>query len=319
MNVLIFVMSMLMIFVLMTYARIDTYRSMAGVEGEFIRYIESIERAYINLSADKIYNKVKFSYQEATPPVQTDNQTSATSNDGETQPKKKGKGNKFGRISVKLLIDAKAREEKEKEFQEVSQLLKNLIKTLFGPLKSFQTLLHDHPAMIDDIIEKIPIAVTALPENIKIKRASDLSNLNLGGDLDDIFYFMLKGCPRSGPGQKKDSNVAIPNEDNADDSEEANEYTSERSYDSLLNFIDLHQSNLINIYIARKPVLMAIYQDPRIVENIIQKRNELYKAVSHKEMTYEEASEKLKSAFQIGNDDNLIEYTVTGSNPENYN
>lgn len=301
----------------MTYAKLDTYRSMAGVEGEFTRYMEAIERSYINLTADKIYDRVTFKKEPSpqTPKVD-ESKKNEQPNPNPVEEKPKGKSN--GRLSLNLLVNSKARESNVKEYAETTQLLKSLIQTLYGSQKQFQQLLQMRPTLIDELIDQIPRAVDALPQNIKIKKAEDLSNLELGEGLDEPFYLMLKGCPAIKKPVKLQQ-VSDTSDDRADDAEEAEEFTSDKSYDSLLNFVDLHTSLRINIFIASKPLLLAIYGDPVTVENILQKRFELFKSVAHKEMNDAEASEKLKNEFQLRGEGNLLDYKVTGSDPRRYN
>lgn len=303
MNILIFVMSMLMIFALLTYARLETYRTTAGIEGEFTHYMESIERKFINASANRLYEKISFSKKKIEDPKEP------------TKPTRKSSG----RISLAPLIKGAVDTEKNsRERAELLALLKSLMMVLYGNQKKFQDFLEKNPHFIEQIFEAIPLAIEALPKDKKIKKAADLSNLELGGGLDEPFYYMLKGCPN---GVEKEEVVPLSetSEDHAEDDDEAQEYFSDKSYDSLLNFVTLSSNLKINVYIASEPLLLALYGDPAVVNHLMNRRFQLYHSVEHEEISTEEASQKLKAEFQINEEENILEYRVTGSDPRRYN
>ena len=56
MNILIFVMSLLMMLALLTYGRLDMYRSFVVTQGEFERYMADGERNAINSAAQQWYD-----------------------------------------------------------------------------------------------------------------------------------------------------------------------------------------------------------------------------------------------------------------------
>lgn len=290
-------MSMLMIFIIMTYARLETYRTMAGIESLFTTYMEATERTYINMSADNQYNKIHFS-KTSTEPKQPN----------ESKPPK---GKSSGRLSLLPLTDSKLKESNPKDYEETVLILKRLILSLYADQKNIGNMLEKKPELISEIIDQIPKAVEKLPKSNKKLKPIDLSNLELGAGLDEVFYLMLKGCPSS-----SHTPTAIVKDGDEDD--EDDDYVSDKSYDSLLNFIDFHSSLKINVYIASKPLLLAIYGNPATVEKLLIARKELYQLVKDKKMEADDASERLKSDFQLGNDDNFLEYKVTGSNPQNY-
>src|SRR5665213_4596964 len=55
MYVLIFVTMMLMLLSILTYARLDSYRNLSGLQAEFKRYMEVLEREHINQEANRWY------------------------------------------------------------------------------------------------------------------------------------------------------------------------------------------------------------------------------------------------------------------------
>lgn len=285
-----------MIFTIMTYARLDSFRAMTGLENEFTRYMETMERTYVNMAADRFYDKTTFSKPK--------------SNDTGKDETPKGKSS--GRLSLYPLIDSKIKETNPRKYEETISLLKKLIEALYGDQKHFKEILHKRPGIIEQLIEHISEAAKDLPKEKKIKKPIDLSNLKLGDNLEEFFYLMLKGCPSLvNPPQ-------IPSGDDETD-EGGEEFTSDKAYDSLLNFIDLHKNMKINIYIASKPLLKALYENDSTVDKLLHTRAELYKLVKKKNMEADEASEKLKTEFELNDDAGMFEYKVTGSDPEKYN
>jgi hypothetical protein len=315
-------MSMLMIFTLMTYARLDSYRSTASIEGEFTRYMQTIERSYINLTANKTYDKIhpssKKTASTASPPTKSANPTqeAAPLKNAETENEQKPKKSS-GRLSIKLLINNKEKEKQSSEINETRQIFKDLLHSLYGNKKFFKDQLEKRPDYVDELLNKLSTIVETLPSDIKITQSIDLSNLELGDGLDETFYLMLKGCP-SPVQPPKAAEITDGEDSDTDAADDAQEYTSDKSADSLLNFIDMRPFHKINIYLASKPLLLALYGNPAVVDNIMSVRYQLHQQVKAG-MSKEEASEKLKAEFQLGKDNSLLDYKVTGTDPKGYN
>lgn len=317
MNILLFVMSMLMVFTIMTYAKLDSYRNTAGVEGEFTRYMEMIERTYINNSADRMYDKVTFSRAASEPQKDLPDKATAPKEAPPPQPPPAPKGKSSGRLSLYPLINAEERAKNPQAYANTAALLKGLIDTLYAGHVEFQQLLQKHPQLVSSLLERISRVAEELPKGKKITKPTQLSNLKLGDDLDEALYMILKGCPGVKP-PNDIKQVSDKAEDDADDSQEAEEFTSDKSTNSLLNFVDMHKSLKVNIYIASKPLLLTLYGDPAIVDKIIEKRFQLFRALTQKELNDTEASSRLKAEFQLGDDSSLLDYKVTRSDPRRY-
>lgn len=317
MNILIFVMSMLMIFALMTYSKLDSYRNHASLEGEFTNYMETTERSYINNSADALYKSINFKRASKANPAKN----------SESAPTDTPKGKGSGRLSIRPLIYSKFQEENPALYEETVHTFKELVQTLYGHQTPFQEFLQKHHNLLNALIEKLPQAVAELPATVKINRAIDLSNLKLGDPLDELVYLMFKGCTTTAKKEKiikeTDSEDALEEgedpEEESEESEETESYISDKSDDALLNFVDLHTSLKINVYLASKPLLLALYGNPNVVDRLLAVRYQLYKSTRQDKMTKEEASDKLYSEFQLAGSKDLLEYKVTGTNPKGYN
>ena len=104
MNVLIFVMTMLMLLTLMTYAKLETYRSSQVFQVLLEHYMQKDERGYINLAAEDTYDGIKkVAKKTDTEPV-------------EEAPKPKAEGN--ARLSLALIKDKSKRDSNPQEWQQ---------------------------------------------------------------------------------------------------------------------------------------------------------------------------------------------------------
>ncbi len=218
-------------------------------------------------------------------------------------------------MSFHVLIDETERKKNPELFEKTVKWTKDLMRSLYGDKTFFKEAEAKNPHFMDLIIEKLIQAADALPKTQKLKSTIDLSNLDLGPELKEVFYLMLKGCPRET--EAKQSVLVIerpltinPNdgesqEDEAEVAEEAMEYTVPEGYDSLLNYITLKKTTQIRVYLASTELLKALLNDRSAVSNVIETRNRLYQAVKSESMDPAAASEELKSAFQgyLGNDD----------------
>jgi len=313
MNILLFVSSLLMILALMTYARVDSFRYFLGMDARFEHYMSTVERLDTNEAAENWYK---------------------------TSKAKKGRGgggksfNAAPRISFKIFVDQKVKQKNPQAYAQTVQWTKNLMTTLYGKQNFFIEATQKNPFFMDQLIEAIENAAQTLPQTQPLKAAIDLSNLDVGPDLKQTFYLMLKGCLREDHAIKKSPekperqfNVTLPetNEDSDEEDEvadEALEYSGAKGYDSLLNYITLRNTTKIRLYLASKPVLQAIFGNASTVDQFIQTRNDLYQSVKSDSMQADVATKELQAAVQshIGNiDDAFFDFRVTKTNPADYN
>lgn len=314
MNVLIFVMTMLMLLALMTYARLETYRNSQVFQILFENFMQKDERGYINMVAEKKYETTK----------------------GSTRESGKGSTKKVAaspRVSLNLLFKKTEKEGAPQAVEHFKALLKNLMTTLYEEQPFYQQIYEKRPSFIDDIVAALIRTVENLPENQKLKKTTDLANLTLGDDqLDDTFYKMLHGAPYKevferveAPPEEKAEEVQS-DEDPSDSSiieKEAEEHQSPKGYYSLLDFITLQPLDRVRVYLAPKEVLKAVYRNDAIVNDIIRKRGELYHQAQLTDSDgIKSLSESFKNEFQNRQDptvgDDVLDYTVTKTNPTKY-
>jgi hypothetical protein len=309
-----------MILSLMTYARVDSFRYFLGMEAQFERYMSTVERSSINADAANMYITTR----------------AKTKSDNENEkPKPPPTPPSAPRISFRIFVDEKMRQEHPQEYNQTKEWAKSLMTTLYGNQAFFKEAEAKNSFFMDQIIEALGKTAQELPEDRSLKDTMDLSNLDLGPDLEKTFYLMLKGCLKDDDNADKakpsvperEFSVTLPDNKESDDgdededAEEAMEYTGGKGYDSLLNYITLRNTTRIRIYLASKPVLQAIFKDALVVDQLIETRTKLYREVMNGSMSAAEATEQLKATVHghLGNsDDSYFEYKVSKTNPSQY-
>lgn len=317
MNVLMFVMTMLMLMALLTYAKLESFRSASGLQAEFQRYMEKRERAPITNGAIKLYDSVSLSTKNAK------------------QDQKKNPASP--RLSIYTLIDKKSREADPKMYNQIYSLTRNLMVILFAKQPFFQEYLSqrettDPNSVFNDVIDQLMKAVDSLPEEQQITKTTDLLNLNLG-DAEPLFYLMLKGCPcqtsSAGQSEQKQETVMdlVPTEDDAEAealaAAEVEEPKSGEGHCALLDYITVEKKDKIRIYLASRALLLAIYNNADVVDEIIRVRNALYKQLDKNDWDNSKATasaqfERFKSAQTDNVDPGMLDFGVSGTNPNNY-
>lgn len=311
MNVLLFVTSLLTILALLTYAKIDSFRYFLGIEAEFERYMQTIEQDYTNTKAEDWYSKTR---------------TKENSGGGG----KKAEGSP--RLSFLVFIDSDLRSKNSELYQNTMQWAKSLMTTLYGNRQFFKEATQKSSLFIEEILEGLGRAVEQLPDQKKkLKNAADLMNLNLDPQIETPLYLMLKGCQRDKADEanmpvKQNNFVTNPNEIDPDDEEdnlqEAQEYTADAGYDSLLNYITLQNKPKIRVYLASLPLLQAITGQESFARGIIEARTSLYQSIKNISPLPDEISTQFQSMVQgyLGNaNTTYLDFTITKTNPTQYN
>lgn len=316
MNILIFVMTMLLLLASMTYARLEVYRNSQIFQVLFESYMQKDERGYINLAAQREYDRTKGSKKGS-----------------------KESGNKVDaspRISLSPLFKKQGKEEDPKEKERFLVLLKNLITSLYADQPFYREMQKQRPQFVDDVILALMRSVDSLPEAKRPKKAVDLANIHLGDDqLNEVYYKMLHGAPSKEIIEAQPSALLMqePIEDNEHDDDEsdaaiaekeADEHKSPKGYYSLLDFVTLDPVKKVRIYLASPEVLEAIYfNNPDIVQEILRERRELYKeALGHDKEGIKSLSETFKNRFNNREDplvgESILDFTVSKTDPKKY-
>lgn len=302
MNILLFVMTMLMVFAMLTYAKMENFRSFSHMQIQFQQYMQKIERKHISDQALVTYNKTSMS---------------------------QGKGSKgprtaaSPRLSWYLLTNTAEREKQTEAYDQMINFSKKLIHLLYGNQSFFKEALEKRPNLLDEIF-------MAITSDHKMVKANEFANLDLGDPvLNDAFYKMLKGNPVIE--RKSVQTEIIPEQLTLTEDEEltsaaeaeleANESKADEGYTSLLDYITIDKTQKIRLFLAPPAFLLAIFGDEGFVNDIREERYRLYRQVVNGSIKAEDANGQFQAfvASRIGNfNPELFDYSVTKVNPRDY-
>lgn len=316
MSVLTYVMTMLMLLTALTYARMESFRSNAGVEIGFVNYMETQGRKPISLVADEWYGSISFS--QGTPALKGKDKT----------PQDKIKAN--SRLSFYLLLNSTERGANSAAYQQTRELAQKLITLLYHNEEFFKQIHDERPNFVSEILDQIEHAAAALPNEIKITKATRLSKLQFQDkQLQYVFYLMLHGLPKLEPKPADPSNNPPQGDDPAIDQqtdqvivEESQEDHAAGGYVSLLDFITVRSYIKLRVYLASKELLMAIYDNEDVVEEVIAKRSALYGEIRNDDKEKAIATLEFQNAFQnqgtAPSFAAILDFSVSNVNPKNY-
>jgi len=274
-----------MLMTLMTYSRIENYRGFAIMQSQFEFYMKSLEREEYNNKAWKCYHA-----------------NHATKKDVEDD-KREQNAPGSSKLSFKIFIDKEEREKNQQRYLQYSLIAKNLLHALYDDTKFFKEALAKDEGIIDRLLVAIGDGSAKFSAKEKISKLCDLSRLKFEDeDLQFLFYNMLEG------------GVEIPKE-------EQGTLKLQKSYPKLGDYLTMQNKTQIRIYLASKPLLLAIFGEPSVVDEIIEKRKELFGEVTKKidAMSVADAKVIFQNQFEGRRINGLIaeilDFTVSKSDP----
>lgn len=303
MNILIFVTSLLMIFALLTYGRLDMYRSFIVTQGEFERYMAEGERRAFNRGAQQWYDWTALSQK----------------NGGSKKPASKDASPK---INLYWMFHPEERQAHQQVDTTYRDLLKRLIYIVFGDHQEFKKAIDKNPNLVDDLIQAIEKAGSQLTaDKTPLKTVYGLENLDLDNPaLQDTYYWMVKGFHLPQPEKKKENKETSEIGAREEPTEnQAENLIPQEGVVSLLDFLTIQSNKTkIRVFLAPKAILLAIFGDPHTVDEIMQNRIEMSNT---KETDYSNLSEQFKQKFAplaINVPETMLDFTVSGTDPRNY-
>ncbi len=286
MNVLIFVMSMLMLLVMITYGRLESFRSYSFVQVKFKEYMEHSERDYINESAVNRYRSTVATRTEKT----------------EKEQREKSKAS--AKLSFNLFVDKQERDANQQKMETHLNAARSLIGFLYGNQPFYQELEAKRPNFVTEMLSALIVQSETMP---KISKVKELATVDLKDpELNDAFTRMLKGAYEEPPKGKEKRPIRL-----------------EDGYYPLLDFITVGKGKLeLRVFLASRQLLMAVYGNPALVDEIVRVRYQLYKNFKDKVIDKNQAGEEFKNAF--GNSalpfipENFLNFDVSKTNPNGY-
>ncbi|MBA3958520.1 MAG: hypothetical protein H0X51_09055 [Parachlamydiaceae bacterium] len=321
MNILLYVIVILMLLTTMSYARWESFLAVMGLQRGFVHYMGSTEQAAINSNAATWYHTIVVRDKAAT------------------QPKKGEASKPGGRLSFHLFLKESDREKYHAEYQKTRALAKQLMTSLYGEKRFFVEMAAKRPNFLDDILNEIEHASSNLESNKSIKETAGLLNLEfVDPDLHHTFYLMMRGIPTekkveedTKPSSFIEEESTLDTDEEEDHAIESKESHASLGYLSLMDFITVRpNSNKVRIFLAPRPVLNAIYDDPHLVDGIIEKRLSFYRELNrfrkdHKDESErkthkDELSKRFSDEFsQLGHAPeykDLLDFSVSGTLPQ---
>lgn len=316
MNILLYVTTLLMLLSILTYARLENFKALIGIQTGFVYYMGSIEHQMISDSASIWYEKLK----------------PGTKNSGEAAER----NNKAcSRLSVHLFLKADERNKYPAEYKQTRELLKQLMADLFSKAKFYEEIVATRPNFRDEILDEIQRAIEALPKDKKVASPGELLNLEFtSNELHLAFYEMMNGMPKEslievvGPIISPKTVIVGSDSDSEEDTDESSNETDEVHAPpgnvSLLDFLTARPVLQVRVFLAPRPLLLAIYKDATIVDQVIEKRQELYNRVRNKKPgdDVKTLEQEFKASFgQMGHASEyaqILDFSVSNTNPSKY-
>jgi len=297
MNILLFVTTMLMLLALMTYGRLETYRSLALVQSQFEYFMTQTERLYVNNEAKKRYKNTTASTKEKIENAER-NGASAT-------------------LSFNLFVDKEERAKYADKLEAQIEVAKNLLCFLYGNQKFFIDMQERRPDFLSEIFAKLIAATDQYTKKEKLasNKVKEIATVNLEDpELNVAFGKMLKGLviPKEKKA-KKDQSV----------SEQTTPFRPKEGYLSLLDFITIQKNKLkIRVYLASSQLLMALYGNPEVVQQILETRYDLYRQYVNDVIAKEAAEKEFQALFLNQRLDivpsDMLDFGISKTNPNLY-
>lgn len=272
-----------MILGMMTYTKLNQFKSSFIVKLQFENYMQFIEHKYVNDQNISLYEETHIPKN--------------------TKKEKPIKNSNSSKLPIELLINPPAKENESQVaiYQSAKSVLKQLIKNLYSQKAFFKEIQNKRGDFVEEIINLLPTAYKKLHENLKIKRAKDLADLDLKDpELNKAFYQMLKG-------------MEIP--------EKNGENYSLHGYPPLTKFLDVRKNKKMRVYLLPKNLLEVVF-NPSVADEIIQTREFLFNELQNENMDEKEASKKFEALFASHIhpivDKNMLDFSISLTDPKKY-
>ncbi len=173
-------------------------------------------------------------------------------------------------------------------------LMKNMMSVMYGEEKFFKEAKKADPEFEEHFI--LNLYERAKDSNKNLGRTKDLGTINLDDELQNyVRYKMFKGTK---------SRLTLGNEE-------------ESGYYSFLEFTQMSKKpTILSLWLAPKPILMALFQKPEIVDELLQVRRDAYYDLKNGKTTATAITQDLRLRFSIhiqnqGIDPNLIDFNAS--------
>lgn len=203
-------------------------------------------------------------------------------------------------LTFRPFISKKFRDEKPEKYKQVRQITIDLIHVLYGKAKFYKKMEQKRPEFVQELLGAIEAAAENMDEK-SFKRIHDVARIDLNDPmLQEVFYRMLKGTIDK-ESSKRPENVEI--------------MKSEKAYIPLLTYFNFDIKEVkIKLGLAPRELLLAIYDNPDIVQKLINLRNELTASLVSNKLQKDEATAKFQAEFegkQKQGITDVLDYTIS--------
>lgn len=198
-------------------------------------------------------------------------------------------------------------------------LLKSTIFALYKN-KAFFIEAEMDEAKVDNLLAMLFLNAKDLPIKNFVKSPESLANVPLNNKIyEGVLYKMLKG--NTPPNAAADAPFINP-----------------ENYKSLTHFIRFNKANsIISVYLAPVEILIALFKDPKIVEQVITARDEVFKEQQKEKSADKQTSpnnvpvqntdldarklafEKFRDLIRDDIDKTLVDFNISLTNPDDGN
>lgn len=315
MNVLPLIFAVLLVLGLFNAYQSDQFRRLLIMTSYYERSIRQEESATFNQRQYRLYKNARKSTGRA----------------GEDRGQAKSLAK--AKLNFKLILNQPSDVTNLDEYRQHVFLAKEVIHLLYHQTKFYRDLEQKRPQFIDELFTVLQQAA----KGKKIQEPQDIEKLELHDpELQTFLYHIMKGKKHPPLTMEKIAVVQLEKIDGVEETQETEEtegaeeedFVLEVSYASLKDLMQFTHQHKIYIYLAPKAILQAIFIDANLVEDIIKSREDFYTQVNKKKAT--ERKEERKSFSLIFQQkfeahkrpeisEALLDFTVTGTNPEKYN
>ncbi len=177
-------------------------------------------------------------------------------------------------------------------------IMKNMMSAMYSEEKFFKEAKKADPEFEEHFM--LNLYEKAKETNKELGRVKDLGTLNLDDELQNyVRYKIFKG----------NKTILSPN------------HEEEAGYYPFLEFTEMSKKqNILSLWLARKPILMALFQKPEVVDELLQVRRDAYYDLKNKKTTAGAISQDLKLRFSQqlesqGIDPKFIDFNVSTTRP----
>lgn len=310
-----------MLLALMTYARLESFTKSHIQASEWVWLMKESERDTFN-KAQKICNeadkkKAKDKKKEAEKAAKGETPAPAPT---PTPPKDENKPAETpppsppptpagtGKISLAWFLKKDFREKNKDKMAQTVSLIENIISTQWGSQPFYKNLEKERPNFVPQMLQEMTDSVEkAKIDNptLKIKSLDDLLFVTWkDADLKIAFSRMLQ------------EGLIYKREKESDEGLSDIISSSPKGYQSLNDFFTTKDFAKIRLWLAPRSLLLALFGDPKTVEEIVKTRESYHKEMKKGSADSKDLSKKLEEMFASRTSYNdLLDYTVTTTKP----